>query len=353
MKVVILHLDGLGFNYLLKFDLPFIRSLGGYLYRMKIYPGYFVNEVSLFTGLEDKHHKMEDIFILDPSRSLFNNNPLVKFIPPSMFRLMSYLKGQKTFITIKPPFKHYFQIFAPVTSAHPYKFENSFTSILQKSGLRFCYLNSFRSNTISIKKAIQKNDCVYAMDSEYDKFLHYHGPDTKIKKDTDGIVKEIHNFLKERYSNNFCLILLSDHGMVKVKDIISIEFSDDDIYFVDSTILRIWNNKENFHLGVDTADLIDYQELPGKYRYYRKYVAKEGYIFSPNFFQGKKFINGMHGYNSQRKDSDNDAFMIVHNPRFKRQYKAYCSIIDLAPTVLSAFKIKPFPVMDGRSLYDK
>ena len=77
MKVVMIHLDGLGYDYLQKSNLSYIQSLGGYLHRTSIYPGYFSNEVSLFTGLTPEQHKMEDLFIFDPASSPFKSN--IKF----------------------------------------------------------------------------------------------------------------------------------------------------------------------------------------------------------------------------------------------------------------------------------
>ena len=347
MKVVIIHLDGLGYDYLKKSDLSYIKSLGGYLHRIPVYPGYFSNEVSLFTGLTPKQHKMEDLFIFDPASSPFKNN-ISLLIPKKLFRLASYFYGYKTYINISPP-KKYFKKFVPISKIQPRDFNNSFSSLLIKNGFKFRYINSLHFSASNIKKAIQKNDCVYAINSTYDKLLHKYGTEKIIKTNIDNIIKDIHEFLLKKYNNNFYLFLLSDHGMVPVHTKIKLELNDkNNLFFVDSTILRVWSNKY-YSLNSTGTELYDSKEFQnGPFKYYKKFLAAPGYIFSPNFFQGYKDIKGMHGYKST--NSPHDAFVLIHTPRYKKQHNANSSIIDIAPTILKIFNMKSPTEMGGRSL---
>ena len=347
MKVVIIHLDGLGFEYLKKSNLSFIKNLKGNLYRMQIFPGYFVNEVSLFTGLTPNQHNMEDIFILNESLSPFKN-PLSLLIPKKLYRFFAYFYGYETYISINPPKRH-FQKFVPISKISPRFFEDSFPSLLNEHNLKFEYVSSLHFNLNNIKTAIKENDCVYATNLTYDHILHEHGAFHQAKTDIDNFVKNLHKFLNEKYKDDFCIILLSDHGMVDVHSQIYLDKSlnEDSLTFVDSTILRIWSNKEITFNNIN-AELIDTKQLNGKYKYYKKFVANPGYIFSPNFFQGTNFIKGMHGYKST--NSPHDAFLIIHNPKAKKHYITSCSIIDVAPTILNMFKIDKLSTMTGRVL---
>ena len=347
MKVVMIHLDGLGYNYLKKSDLSYIKSLGGYLHRMSVYPGYFPNEVSLFTGLTPEQHKMEDLFVFDPASSPFKSN-LSLLIPKKLFRLASYFYDYETYININPPKRH-FQKFVPVSKIPPRDFDDSFPSLLIEKGLKFEYINSLHFNTDIIKKAIRDNDCVYAMDSTYDTLLHKHGTEKIIKTDIDNTIKKIHKFLLKKYNDDFYLILLSDHGMIPVHTKIKLDLNDkDNLFFVDSTILRVWSNK-NYQLNSTGAELYDSKEFSnGPFKYYKKFLAEPGYLFSPNFFQGHKNIMGMHGYKST--NSPHDAFALIHTPKYKKQHNANASIIDIAPTILKIFNMKSPTEMGGRSL---
>lgn len=350
MKVVMIHLDGLGYEYLKKSDLSFIKSIPGYLHRMRVFPGYFVNEVSLFTGVHPKNHQLEDLFIFNPSEAFFNGKTYHKLIPKWMLRYITYAYGYHTFLKVDMP-TDYFEKFVPVLKHPPRDLPGSFSNILKHHNIKFRYINTLLSNLFVIKKAIKKNDCVYVMDSTYDKLLHKKGVDKIVKTNIDSKIKNLFEFLTKNYGKNFLLILLSDHGMVNVTNKINLSFGNnsDYTYFVDSTILRLWSKKE-ISLTFNEAIPVESKKVDiNGYLFYKKYLAKPGHIFSPNFFQGSKFIKGMHGYGST--NSPHDAFTLVFNPKFKKQYSnVHCSIIDVAPTILKIFKI-PIPItMDGVNL---
>mgnify|MGYP001609226015 CR=1 FL=1 len=342
MKVVIIHLDGMGFNYFKKSNLEFAKSLKGKLFRMKINPGYFTNEVSLFTGISEKIHKTKDLFDLGLPSNPFNNN-FTNFIPQKLIRFFAFLFGYKTYININPP-KHYYKLFSPVTKIHPYNLPESFLTILKSKGIKTKYISSLFFNLGYIKNSIKKNDCVYANNMDYDNLLHCYGPNYFPDTGIDTLIEDLYIFLAKTYKE-FRVIILSDHGMVNVKGKIPINLKEDQISFVDSTILRTWNYK-NFNRNIKNTELLE-SGYDGTY-HYKRYVAKEGFIFSPNFFQGTKSIKGMHGYNS-KNDSDNDAFLLIHGPSFENQTKK-CRIVDVAPTILSLFGINKPSFMEGRVL---
>ena len=345
MKVVIIHLDGLGFEYFKKSDLQFTKFLRGPLYRMRIFPGYFSNEVSLFTGLSPKQHHMEDLFVLDPEKNPFKSN-LFKLIPNKLIPLIARFYGYKTYIELKIK-KDYLKLFVPVAKDHPYNFLNTFPMMLADNNIRFKYLNSFNFSAYQIQEAIRSNDCIYAMNSSFDKLLHKQITPRLIAQYIDDIIKKVYHFLIDNFKDNFCLIILSDHGMIDVKGKINLDKPniDNEIRFIDSTILRVWGVNNHRFKNPHTI-LYDSTILPNtQFKYYKKYLAKPGYIFSPNFFQGHNTIKGMHGYDSTH--SPHDAFVLIHHPQFQRQNTGNCSIIDIAPTILKIFKIKQPSHMKG------
>lgn len=345
-----IHLDGLGYNYLQKSNLTFINSLKGYLYRMRINFGYFGNEVSLFTGMTPKQHKMEDIFILNPEKVPFKSKFIFNLIPKKLLRYASFFYGYQTYININLP-KNYFKKFVPISQGHPQTFKDSFATTLGAYGIQFKYIPSHHFNLSDIKSCIKKNDVVYAMNLTYDHLLHKHGTNFIKNTGVDNVIKKLYKFLVKNYKEDFYLILLSDHGMMDVTgkiDALYNHLTDNKLYFVDSTILRMWSTQDT-SLSMDNIELKESQQIDSYgYKYYKKYLAKPGYIFSPNFFQGNKSIKGMHGYNST--NSDHDAFILIHHPQFRVKNKRYCSIIDVAPTILSIFKIKKPSFMEGNSL---
>lgn len=347
MKVVILHLDGMGFDYFKRSDLKFVKDLPGCLFRIKVYPSFFGNEASLFTGMSQDKHKMSDLFIYNPSNVPFKNNILFDLLPGKFLKYLAYLYGYTTYIDINLP-KSKYKKFVPVSKEQAHDSAFSFLTILRQRGFAVKHIKSKKFSFNSIKNEIMKNDCVYAVNLTYDKLLHKGGINKKIKTNIDSMIETLHKFLANNFGDNFYLILLSDHGMINTKGKIRLEFDPKNLYFVDSTILRIWTNNEHFRIQSKNIKLYESKILGSNYRYnyYRKYVAKPGFIFSPNFFQGENFVNGMHGYDDTL--SNHDAFLLIHSPRYNARLETRGVIQNVAPTILSLFGIKKPSFMNGK-----
>lgn len=345
MKAVILHLDGMGFDYFKRSDLKFANSLPGYISRIKVYPSFFGNEVSLFTGISPDHHNMPDIFVYDPDNVPFKNNILFDLLPRKFLKYLAYLYGYATYIDINLPKSGYRQ-FVPVSQKQAHDLKSSFLNILRKNGFSVKYIRSKNFSFNHLKKEIIKNDCIYAVNMTYDKLLHDKGINKKIKTDIDPIIKRLHNFLSNNFGDDFYLILLSDHGMINTKGKIDLDFDQESLYFIDSTILRVWTNDKHFRIQSKDAKLYESKTIDLRYKYFKKYLANPGFIFSPNFFQGGKFVNGMHGYDDI--SSNHDAFLFVHSPKYSTRLETQGVILNLAPTILSLFGIKKPNFMTGR-----
>jgi predicted AlkP superfamily pyrophosphatase or phosphodiesterase len=163
-----------------------------------------------------------------------------------------------------------------------------------------------------------------------DSFGHMYGPNSKeIKKELnklDVLLEEsILKFLKIDKNTKF--LFLGDHGMTSVTCTIDINLEiskiskkhklkeeRDYIYFLDSTLLRMWffNNKskEIFYNEINENPLFfergkiinkiiaDKYHLPIDNRKYGdiSWWANEGVLIYPDFFHKSKIMNGMHGY---------------------------------------------------------
>ena len=79
------------------------------------------------------------------------------------------------------------------------------------------------------------------------------------------------------------------------------------------------------------------------------FVLKNGYIFLPNFYQGRKQIKGMHGYLID--ESNLDPFLLLYNESLKPlNMKTKFEFIDILPTILDIYNISPNTEYKGRSL---
>lgn len=136
----------------------------------------------------------------------------------------------------------------------------------------------------------------------------------------DSQLREIYLSLKTCYKENFCFMVLGDHGMVdvntyvnvkpllkKVKKKYKINVGEDYVYFIDSTCLRLWVKDKKNILGIDQMigealneyidNTIDIKKIDKKYGDLI-YMLRPGCVLFPDFFNMYK-QKGMHGYNNK------------------------------------------------------
>ena len=179
----------------------------------------------------------------------------------------------------------------------------------------------------------------------YGELAHFLGPDSydfgKVMKDFSKSLENIYRLMVNNY-HNFDLIILGDHGMLKVGkyvDIIKIidflmmkmglKYLNDYIYFVDSTMLRIWLKKKSFvpyvkqRLMEKIGEVIECDLETEKYL--SKFIPvfgdiifllKPGNVFFPDFFNEKK-NKGMHGYLNKYKNQAGTLLNIGKNHDYK------------------------------------
>ena len=160
----------------------------------------------------------------------------------------------------------------------------------------------------------------------YCEMAHFWGTEnskfSKLMRQFDDKIKSIHDNLKNNY-NDFDLYIVGDHGMVEVEEYIDIEnfirkyLKDlkkgvDYIYFIDSTIVRIWFHPEidkkivsktYYKLENVLSSKIEKSNINSK-EYLSQFqpdygeimfLLKSGKVFFPDFFSNEK-NKGMHGY---------------------------------------------------------
>jgi len=128
----------------------------------------------------------------------------------------------------------------------------------------------------------------YTYVGEIDKIAHKYG--TKSKELIDA-VRKIDNLVSKKKFD----IILSDHGMIDIKKIISVPETEDCL--IDSTFARYWGGKPDFKS--EYGEWINFENK--KYGEHI-FVANPGVLIIPNYWQGKNPIKAMHGYNPKCKD---------------------------------------------------
>jgi len=150
-------------------------------------------------------------------------------------------------------------------------------------------LKKLRYFDVCIKKPLHEGKkCKYKRIGKLDPISHKYG--TK-SKETIKCIKEIDNIIKKEEFD----ILLSDHGMIDIKETISVPRTD--ICFIDGTMARYWDKKPKINLK--KGKWIKGNEEYGKYIF----LANPGILIFPNFWNQNP-DKGMHGYSSTCKEMD-------------------------------------------------
>lgn len=157
-----------------------------------------------------------------------------------------------------------------------------------------------------IKKPFEKIAGIdYRYIGKLDKIAHKYGTKSK----------ELINALREvdiEVSKLKFDIILSDHGMVDIKKIISVPETKDCL--IDSTFARYWGEKPE--IGLKDGRWIDW----GDKRYGEHiFLANPGVLILPNYWQGNTPIKAMHGYDPACKDMK--GIYILHKKGEKKDVK--------------------------------
>lgn len=142
-------------------------------------------------------------------------------------------------------------------------------------------------------------DKLYKFDTEVKKpFYRVNGVDYKYYGDLDKIahkygtknarIIEAIKKIDEKISRAEFDIIFSDHGMIDIKNIITVPETED--CFIDSTMARYWGKKPEIK-----SKLGKWVSGNEKYGHYI-FLVKPGVLIFPNYWQNKNPEKAMHGY---------------------------------------------------------
>lgn len=204
--------------------------------------------------------------------------------------------------------------------------------------------------------------------AELDWVCHKYGPDSaqSMKKllEIDNAIRSINTHLREKHIP-FDILVFGDHGHVPVDKTIDLQsflkktgllIHQDYIYFLDSTVARFWfRNRSALNALFDALSELNCGTVlttpnSKKTGYDFKnikhgqmiWVADEGYMIYPNFWQGFEKVKGMHGYLPEVKK--NHAGFVMSSPQIHKITKSNGEhkLVDVFPTLLDLMHL-PIP----------
>lgn len=185
---------------------------------------------------------------------------------------------------------------------------------------------------------LSEHELIFIMMPDLDSVGHTYGiGSAQVRSALEGLDRAVAQINEQcrRYHDEVSILIFGDHGMVDVHNTVDVMARLDHLtlspwkdysYFLDSTFARFWvhnpaaenaivdilGNLDGGSLVTD-ADRRDYKASYGHNRFGDVvFWADGGTVISPNFFQGRGSIKGMHGY--RREVADNHAALVLHHP---------------------------------------
>lgn len=362
-KVVFVLIDALRSDYINEEDSPFLFNFSrqnryyknvtqsrSFCERAEIFTGLSPRESGYFTaiGYHPENSPFKNSLILDKLTlvdKIFGKNRFYKALKNRLIRLLITSKPVKMRgYSIPLNFLKYFGLTEDEYDFRDEKAFNGKDNIFKdckNSELDIFYdsftaLNFTKSNTDEERLQMVEDN----IDSKFDLFLtyigimdscaHKFGPDSIERKlELKKLDEKLSNFYSNITSKNkdSKFIFLGDHGMASVNKIIDIgkelekealfcnlEKGKDYIYFLDSTIFRVWyfnthafelldtklkNNQLLINDGVFVDESVAIKEkipFPDKRYGDTLWMANIGVLIFPDFFHSTSPYRGMHGY---------------------------------------------------------
>jgi predicted AlkP superfamily pyrophosphatase or phosphodiesterase len=192
----------------------------------------------------------------------------------------------------------------------------NFIRLLRREELFFTYnipLNKLWMFDTAVKKPLHRRlNINYIHFGRLDRIAHKYG--TTSDK-TIACIKRIDKKLSKMKFD----LLMSDHGMVDVKEIIKVPESR--ICFLDGTLARYWGSKAELDgikkkLPLNKGKIITW---PDKSYGELIFLANPGMLILPNYWQGKNPCKGMHGYSPSCKETQ--GFYIIKQEGKRKDLK--------------------------------
>lgn len=362
---------------------------------------------SMHTGVYPSKHRSWFIWKYSPETSPFkilNKIGKVGFLNNIYFKCFNYklllqlLKGATLgglpYLAMQKMFKWgYFDGEMVNCYNEPNNFIGKYPTIFKilrdnsiKVTFKYCNISNL-ADSLKIKlknntKAANQLD--YLFIGEIDELSHKYGQDSqKTIEELIAIDKMLENKYKEleRGCNDFFFILFSDHGHIKVKNVVDLYYFfksegknlENYIYFIDTNYARFWfrNDKEKEEieeilLKMEDKGFILTDELLKKYHVNmpnNKYGDMIFYLDKPNTFSYDRIhllgkdrsssVVSVHGLLPDYPDSDG---VFVSNKRIadkKSPDEFHIILQDIPPSILNLFGVGIPEYMDGEIIWKK
>lgn len=265
-----------------------------------------------------------------------------------------------------------------------YLTQTTLFDILRKNNLEWLFIGSPGSNQSThmilrrfSERISQKISFLWLHFAEVDWMSHEFGPRSseawKSLNEVDLAICEVVKKLNENFKDVH-LLVFGDHGMVTTKATVDIEVKlrktglkpcRDYLFFLGATMARFWFNADSSRSMIqetlnqtpygrilEEKELADYGCNFNDLRYGDTiWVANEGTIISPNFYNGSNIPKGMHGFTPNSKNSHAAFLMkssiISESLKLKNPRK----LVDLFPTILDMMGLSTPASNKGKSIF--
>lgn len=395
--VILVQLDGCRFDYIeeAKTQLLFDLKRQG-VYGSLIPTFGFEPDAAYTAGLYPDESNGGAQFWYDPGKSPFSFlgqwayvlNLLPDLPERALRRLIKRIAGQRclspTLSTARIPF-HLLKYFGfPMhcridepTFDGP---DSSIFDILRKANRVWLYhgFPNYKVNMDSVVSRVEKSlfppfEFAFFHIGDLDKIGHRYGPEAEeikagLKKIDKGI-KRIIEIANERFTEVH-LVVIGDHGMIAVRRHLDIWsklkklplcLEKDYLMFLDSTMARFWFFSDRAEkLIVDMLENIKGGHTLNqaeKDRYHLNYshdkfgdiifLADPGVLISPNFYQNRKPVKGMHGYAPETPEQQ--SALVIHSSKVK-QPKKLVEPVDMRSIFPTILNLLALPMPEGCKL---
>jgi predicted AlkP superfamily pyrophosphatase or phosphodiesterase len=404
--------DALGYRFVSEKTTPYLWRLAeaGFKAPLKSILGYSdAIRATIFTGTYPDRHNYWIMYKFSPNTSpfkIFNHLKVIDHIPVgsmkratkfalsnALCKIIAKKHGYCSLSTHNIPFKiiEYFDytLKKPMTSKNVFNGISTLLDILAENGVKCAYISSADlgwMNYFGSSRKIQEklpqilrrldkdNRLIYVYLHHLDHFAHRYGVNSRKfleeLNSMDETVRLIVNEARQQFGNKLGVIILSDHGMTDTIEFVSFErlikdetFGRDYLFFLDSTMVRLWYLNEDRREEVQSLfEKLSYGSfltskqkkelrIDFKHRYYGDDILllKPGYSVFPNFMSWFK-PKSMHAYHPNH-ESQLGIFIATGNYlRTITPNIEYVRLIDIMPTVLRTLDLRVPETCDGRSL---
>lgn len=376
-KIVYILLDAFRSDYLNINNTPFLFNLSkkGEYYKEVVPNLSYCERTEIFTGLTPKESGNFLAIGHDPENSPYKNvkylntlhaienilvpvNRIRVYYRKAVSKIFKYFNFEMSSYNIPLNILKYFSLTEDRYSffdKHAFNGNDSIFSYCIEKNINIFY-DSFTS--LNFKTVLSDDERLQLVlknaDQNYSLYLiyitlpdfigHNYGPDSeKMMTEIQGLdlilERFINNFLKKQPKTTF--ILNGDHGMRSVTDSVNLKIevekiakslnlklSKDYIYFLDSTMVRIWfsSNRSKYLLSKSVKenklfntygtfineDRAKKEKIPYLDRRYGDllWVANRGVVVFPDYFHINKIPKGMHGYKPGMKEEHGTCIVI-------------------------------------------